>query len=237
MTAPRMASHQAPDGEERAPTSAVHPDGLVGVGRARRVVTTPGRAPRSVLLIDPDERESHPGRNPRWARYLFGPERSRTGFADWRLGATHRLAAMCPVTAPASKLPVAARRAWVIAFLNSSNGSPAAPGPVLTRYAPTGSCCRPSTNSPRSWRRRWFLTTALPTFRLTAKANCGLDQEGCSRYVTETDPDLPRLPVRRNAENVCRERIGSIRVLCTGSLDAGEVTPRADDAPSVGATE
>jgi hypothetical protein len=237
MTAPRMASHQALDGEERAPTSAVHADGLIGVGRARRVVTTPGRAPRPVLLIDPDERENHPGRNPGWVRNMSGPGRCRAGFADWRLGATHRLAAMSPVTAPASESPVAARRAWVIAFLNSSNWSPAAPGPVLTRYAPTGTCRRPSTNSPRSWRRRWFLATALPTFRLMAKANCGLDQEGCSRYVTETDPDLPRLPDRRNAEKVCRERIGSIRVLCTGSLDTGEVTPRADDAPSVGATE
>jgi hypothetical protein len=70
-----------------------------------------------------------------------------------------------------------------------------------------------------------------------AKANCGLDQDGCSRYVTETDPDLPRLPDRRKAENVCRERIRSTRVLCTGSFVAEEVTPRADDAPSVGASE
>jgi hypothetical protein len=77
----------------------------------------------------------------------------------------------------------------------------------------------------------------LPTFRLIAKANCGLDQDRCSRYVTETEAALPRLPDRRRAENVCLERIRSIRVLGTEILVSTEITQRGDDAPSVGATE
>jgi hypothetical protein len=124
-----------------------------------------------------------------------------------------------------------------MAFLNSVNGSLAAPGPVLTRYAPAGVTSRASTNRPRNWRRRRFLTTALPTFRLMAKANWGRDQESCSKYVMETEPALPRRPDRRKARNVCLERIRSIRMLGTGTLASGEVTQRGDDALSVGATE
>ena len=128
MTAPRMAPHQATNSEERATTRAVHPDGLIGVRRARREETTPGRAPHTVLLIEPDERESHPGRNPDWASFLFLPRGSRADFADRRLGAAHRLAAMSPVTAPAPLSPVAARRAWVIAFLKFIKREPGGPG-------------------------------------------------------------------------------------------------------------
>ena len=211
------------------------PNGLIGVSRARRQVTAPGRAPRTVLLVDPDHREGHPSCQSRWANLVLG--RDQAPLADHRLSATHRPAAVTPVTAPAPVSPTAARRAWIIACLNSVNGSPAAPGPVLTRYAPAGVSSCASTNRPRSWRRRRFLTTALPTFRLIAKANCGRDQEASSRYVMETEPAFPRLPDRRRAENVCLERIRSILVLGTGTLDSGEVTQRADDAPSVGATE
>jgi hypothetical protein len=53
----------------------------------------------------------------------------------------------------------------------------------------------------------------------------------------EIEPALPRLPNRRRAENVCLERIRSIRVLGTGILVSTEITQRGDDAPSVGATE
>jgi hypothetical protein len=173
-----MAPHQATHSQERSPTSTVDPNGLVGVGRARRKVAAPGRAARPVLLVDPDDREGHPSGQ---SRPKLVPGRGRTPLAHRRLSATHRPAAMTPVTAPAPVSPTAARRAWIIAFLNSLNESPAAPGPVLTRYAPVGVSSCASTNRPRSWRRSRFLTTALPTFRLIAKANCGRDQESSSR--------------------------------------------------------
>jgi hypothetical protein len=178
MAAPGMAPHQAPHGQERSPTCTVDPNGLVGVGRARREVAAPGRAACPVLLVDPDDREGHPSDQ---SRPKFVPGRVRIPLAHRRLSATHRPAAMTPVTAPARVSPTAARRAWIIAFLNSLNESPAAPGPVLTRYAPAGVSSCASTNRPRSWRRSRFLTTALPTFRLIAKANCGRDQESFSR--------------------------------------------------------
>jgi len=235
MTAPGMAPHQAPHSQEGAPTGTMDPDGLIGVVRACRQVAAPGRAPHAVLLVEPDHREGHPSGETR--RPILVPGRDRTPLANRWLSATHRPAAVTPVTAPAPVSPTAARRAWIIAFLNSVNGSPAAPGPVLTRYAPGGVSSWASTNRPRNWRRRRFLTTALPTFRLIAKANCGRDQESSSRYVMESEPAFPRLPDRRRAENVCLERIRSILVLGTGTLDSGEVTQRADDAPSVGATE
>lgn len=133
MTAPRVASHQATDREERAPTGSVNPDGLIGIGRTGRKESTPGRAPYTVLLIEPDEREGCPSSGSRLPFLSFAPRHGRAHHADRRLGAGHRPAAMSPVTAPALLLPVAARRAWFIDFLNSSNGSPAAPGPVLTR--------------------------------------------------------------------------------------------------------
>ena len=143
MTAPGVASHQATDRKERAPTGSVDPDSLIGVGGTRRNEATPGRAPHTVLLIDPDEREGRPSGDSWFPSSSFALRHGRA-LAHWRLGAAHRLAALSawarlialppsPVTAPATLLPVAARRASVIAFLNSSNGSPAAPGPVLTR--------------------------------------------------------------------------------------------------------
>ena len=235
MPAPRMAPHQSTHGQEDAPTGTVDPNGLIGVGRARRQVAAPGRAPGADLLVDPDRPEGHPSRESRRPSFVRG--RDGTPLANRRLSATHRPAAVTPVTAPAPVSPTAARRAWIIAFLNSVNGSPAAPGPVLTRYAPAGVSSCASANRPRNRRRSRFLTTALPTFRLMAKANCGRDQESSSRYVTETEPAFPRLPDRRRAENVRLERIRSILVLGTGTLGFGEVTQRADDAPSVGATE
>lgn len=235
MTAPGMAPHQATDGQEGAPASTMDPNGLIGIGRARRQVAAPGGAPGAVLLVDRDHRENDPRCQSRRPSLVCG--RDRAPLAHQRLHRAHRPAAATPVTAPAPVSPTAARRAWIIAFLNSVNGSPAAPGPVLTRYAPAGVSSYASTNRPRNWRRSRFLTTALPTFRLIAKANCGRDQEGSTRYVMETEPAFPRLPDRRRAENVCLERIRSILVLGTGILGSGEVTQRADDAPSVGATE
>jgi hypothetical protein len=234
MTAPGMATHQATHCQERASAGTVDPNGLIGVGRTRREVAAPGRSPHPVLLIDTDHREGHPGRDPQRPSVVLG--RDRALLSDRRTSATHRPPAMSPLTAPAPVSPIAARRAWIINFLNSLNRSPAAPGPVLTRYAPAGSSPA-STNSPRNWRLRRFLTTAFPTFRLIAKANCGLDQQGCLRYVMDIAPALPRLPDRRRAENVCLERIRSIRVPGTGILVSTEITQRGDDAPSVGATE
>jgi hypothetical protein len=239
VTAPGMATHQAAHREERASTGTMSPNGLIGVCRARRKVATPGGASRTVLLIDPDDGQRHPSRPSQGPSLVLG--RGRSHPVDRRVNAAHRPATVPPVTAPARVSPVAARRAWIIAFLNSLNGSPALPGPVLTRYAPTGTNSRASTNRPRSWRRRRFLITALPTFRLIAKANCGRDQESCSRYVTVTEPDLPRRPDRRNAENVCRDRIRSIRVLGTGWLSPGRLrrepmTPFQSARPNDGAT-
>jgi hypothetical protein len=234
MTAPGMAAHQATDSQEGPSTGTVDPNGLIGVGRARGQIAAPGRASHPVLLVEADERK---GNTSCPSRPNLVPGRDRGPLGHRGLGASHRPAAVTPVTAPAPVSPTAARRAWIIAFLNSVNESPAAPGPVLTRYAPAGVSSWASTNRARNWRRRRFLTTALPTFRLIAKANCGRDQECSSRYVTETEPAFPRLPDRRRAENVCLERIRSILVLGTGILSSGEVTLRADDAPSIGATE
>jgi hypothetical protein len=239
VTAPGMATHQAAHGEERASTGTMNPNSLIGVFRAGRKVAAPGGTPGAVLLIEPDDGQRHPSRPPRGPALVLG--RGQALPVDRRVSAAHRPATVTPVTAPARLSPVAARRAWIITFLNSLNGSPAVPGPVLTRYAPAGVSSRASTNRPRSWRRRRFLTTALPTFRLIAKANCGRDQDSFSRYVTVTEPDLPRRPDRRNAENVSRDRIRSIRVLGTGWLSPGRLgrepmTPFQSARPNDGAT-
>src|SRR3981189_522016 len=169
-----MATHQAAHREERASTGTMNPNGLVGVCRGARKVAAPGGAPRTRPLIDPDGGQHHPSRPSR--RTVLVLRRGRALPIDRRVSAAHRPATVTPVTAPARVSPVAACRAWIIAFLNSLNGSPAVPGPVLTRYAPAGASARASTKRPRSWRRRRFLITALPTFRLIAKANCGRDQ-------------------------------------------------------------
>jgi hypothetical protein len=117
MTAPGMATHQAAYRQDRASTSTVDPNGLIGVGRTRGQVAASGGSAHPVLLVDADDREGHPGWDTQRPHLVLG--RDRTRLDDRGASATHPPPAVSPVTAPAPVSPIAARRAWIIDFLNS----------------------------------------------------------------------------------------------------------------------
>ncbi|MGA3146014.1 MAG: hypothetical protein ABSF33_00915 [Acidimicrobiales bacterium] len=89
----------------------------------------------------------------------------------------------------------------------------------------------------RNLRFSRFLTTALPTRRLTAYATCTPDQEGCFKKLMTRGPERPRVPLRRSSSNTRRDLTAPTPVVAVRSAGAAvALTPTADGVPSPGAT-